>query len=222
MGILGGASSAVGGLAGLFGGHGKNPSDVANKRIGQIPGQVGQYYKPYQEAGSGALSDLQNRYKGLLDNPGDLYNKLGSGYTQSPGYANTLKEALTAGNNAYAAGGRAGSPGHAQASSEIAGNVANKDYETYLSHVLGMYGQGLQGEQGINQMGYGANTDYGNLIGNIGQQQAQYDYAGQAGKNSARAQDWSNIFGGLAGAGTAYGSNNWINDYLSHLGSQGA
>lgn len=213
-----GLLSAGKGIFGMFGKN-KNPANKAMKYLSQTPGQTQPYYQPYQEAGKGALDDLQNRYKQMLDNPGEIMGKLGAGYKQSPGYANTLREAMNAANQASAAGGMLGTPQHMQQSSEIAGNVANKDFEEYLNHILGLYQGGLGGEQGIEQQGYGANTDYANLLANLNQQKAGYSYAGQAGKNQANQANWANIFGGGADAMKAYGNYNdtqSIMDWLKH------
>lgn len=194
--LFGGLGQLGGGLAGLFGlGKGKNPADVANKYLDQIPGQSQQYYQPYQQSGMDALKKLQEQYGGLLG--GDVQNKLGENYKQSPGYANALKEALGAGSNAAAAGGMLGTPVHQDDLMNRAGDVASKDYNNYLQNQLGLYGMGLQGEQGLNEQGYGANTDWANLLANINQQKAAYGYQGQNANNQAGQQNWNNIFGGL-------------------------
>jgi hypothetical protein len=190
-----GFGQMAGGLAGLFGGGGRNPADAANKRLDNIPGQVSPYYQPYQQAGAGALSDLQNQYKDLLS--GGVYNKLGEGYKESPGYQFKLKQALGAGGNAAAAGGMLGTPQHEQQSMQIGNDIASQDFNDYMQKQMGLYGLGLQGQQGINKMGYDANTGYGNMMGNIEGQKAAYDYAGQAGKNQQSQGNWANIFGGL-------------------------
>ena len=201
LGLGMGGGQALGGLAGLFGwGQGKNPADVANQTLNKIPGAMQPYYSPYQEAGKGALSDLQNQYGNLTNNTGDVYNKLAGGYKESPGYQFQLHQALEAGNNQAAAGGIAGSPAAQQANMGVAQGLASQDYNNYLNSVLGLYGQGLQGQQGLNQMGYNANTDYANMLGSNLGQQAQYGYAGQAGKNQASSGSWQNL---LSGLGTA-------------------
>ena len=92
----------------MFGGHQQNPADKAMPYLNQIPGQVQPYYQPYQEAGKSSLADLQQRYKQMLENPGEIYNKLGEGYKQSPGYENTLRNAMAGANNAAALGGGGG------------------------------------------------------------------------------------------------------------------
>ncbi len=197
LGIGGGVGSAASGLAGMFGNGNKNPAASANESLDKIPGQTEQYYSPYQKAGKGALTDLQNQYGNLLGNTGDVYNNLAGGYKESPGYQYALKSALAAGNNAAAAGGMLGTPSHQEANMNTASGIASKDFNDYLQNVLGLYGKGLAGEEGLNTQGYGANTDYGNLLANLNQQKAAYNYQGQNAQNKANQSDWGNIFSGL-------------------------
>lgn len=195
IGIGGGAGQAAGGLASLFG-HQRNPSASANQYFNQIPGQTQQYYSPYMEAGKGAMSTLQNQYGDLLS--GNTQNKLGENYKESPGYKFALDQALQGGTNAAAAGGMLGTPQHEQQNMGIANGLASQDYNNYLHNQMGLYGQGLQGTQGLNQMGYNANTGYADLLANLLGQQGQYAYAGQAGKNAGRTQGMQDVFGGIS------------------------
>lgn len=186
-------------LSNIFGGSQKNPADAAMPYLNKIPGQVQPYYQPYQEAGRAELGDLTARYREMLDNPSAVYNQAASGYTQSPGYAATLREALAGANNAAALGGGGGlgTPGHQQYAATAAGDVANKDFQDYLSKVLGLHTQGLEGEQGLEAQGYGANTDYGQMLAQLLGTQGQYAFEGQKGNNAAQSQNWSNLFSGI-------------------------
>lgn len=197
-----GAAQAAGGFAGLFGKGQKNPADAANQYISKIPGQTQQYYQPYMEAGKGSMSELQNQYKNLLS--GDVQNKLGESYQQSPGYKFALEEALQSANNAAAAGGMLGIPAHEQQNMAIAKALASQDYDKYLQNQMGLYEMGIQGNQGLNQMGYNANTDYATNIANALAQQAAYAFMGQQGKNQAKQQSLGDIFGGIGGAAASF------------------
>lgn len=204
LGLGGGLGTAAGGLFNLFGPKQKNPADIANKYISQIPGQTQQYYSPYMQAGQGAMSDLQNRYKGLLS--GDVQNQLAAGYKESPGYQRALQQALQSGSAAAAAGGMLGTPAHQEQNMELASDIASKDFNNYLQNQLGLYGLGLSGEQGLNQMGFEANKSMADTVGNALSQQGAYGYAGQAGQNAAKSQGIGNIFGGLGmGAASLFG-----------------
>ncbi len=190
-----GFGQMAGGLAGLFGKGNKNPADAANQQLNQIPGMTNQYYQPYQQAGMEAMNSLKGQYGDLLG--GNTQNMLGAGYKESPGYQRALQQAMGAGNNAAAAGGMLGTGAHQQNNMETASDMASKDYNNYIQNQMGLYGMGLQGQQGMNQMGYGANTDFANMLANIQQQKAQYDYEGQNAKNKGNQMDWGNIFGGM-------------------------
>ena len=193
--VFGGLGSLGGGLFNKFGSQGKNPADVANSYISQIPGASQKYYSPYQQAGQGSLEDLQNQYKSLLG--GDVQNKLGENYKQSPGYQFKLNQALAGGNNAFAAGGQLGLPQNQQYDMQLANDIASQDYNDYIKNQMGLYGLGLGGEEGLNKQGFEANKGYADLLGNVLSQQGYYGFEGQAGKNKANAQNNSDIWSGL-------------------------
>lgn len=194
--LIGGIGSILGGLGGLFGKK-KNPADDANRYLSQIPGKMNPYYQPYINAGRGALDTLRSEYGNLLNNPSGVYGKLAQDYEPSKGYQFLLQQALNAGDNASARGGMLGTPQHQQEAMQTAQGLASQDFEKYLHNIMGLYQGGLGGMQGLEQQGYGASTDYGNMLGSVLGQQAQNAYAGRAGMNQANSQNWSNIFGGL-------------------------
>lgn len=200
MGMGSGIGSAAGGFWNMFN-QGKNPATGASNMIGQIPGQMKPYYQPYMDAGKGALSDLQNQYKDLLS--GDKQNQLGANFKEGPGYQYALKNALQAGTNASAAGGMLGTPMHQEQNMDIGEGLAGREYQNYMANQMGLYNSGLAGEQGLNQMGFDANTNYANALANVTGKQADYAYEGQKGMNEGRSNAMSNIFSGL---GTAAGS----------------
>ena len=222
MAALPGIISAGAGVAGMFGNQNKtNPATQANKALGQIPGQVAPYYQPYVNAGKSALYQGQSQYNTLINNPQEVYDKLGQGYKESPGYQARLAESLKAGTNAAAAGGSLGAGMHQEELMQRAHDISDQDYEAYLNHMLGLYGQGLQGNEGINKMGFDANTSMGNLTGSVTAQQAQNNFSGQQGQNQQRQQNLQNIFGGGAAAFQAANNANDYQDYLNWKQSQG-
>lgn len=198
-GLAGGIGQIAGGVASLFG-HKRNPADAANKYLDQIPGQTGQYYNPYINAGRSALDQYQNQIGQLTGNTGDVYNRLAGGYQESPGYQFALREALGAGGNAAAAGGMLGTPAHQQTQMQTAQGLASQDFNNYLQNQMGLYGMGMQGLGGLNQMGYNAATGYGDILGSNLARQGQYAYEGQKGRNQAFGQGVSDIFSGAASA----------------------
>lgn len=222
--LFGGGASALKGITGLFGHHNRNnPANAATKELNKIPGQVKPYYDPYINAGKDSLAKLQEQYGMLSNDPGKRFAELGAGYKESPGYQATLRQALSGANNAAALGGGGGlgTYGHQQLAAGAAGDVANKDYEQYINHVLGLYGTGLEGEGNLNQQGYNASTGYGDILGNIGGQKANYAAAGQDWKNQGRQQDWSNIFSGLGQAGSGYFMGPEIQKYFDSYNKGG-
>jgi len=180
------------GINSLFGGGGKNPAKVAMPYIDQIPGQTQPYYKPYQESGNDALKDLTDRYSSMLNNPNELYDQISKGYKESPGYKLKLQKGMDAANNAMAMGGQLGTPQHQQLDSEVQEGIASKDFQDYMDRVMGVYNKGMEGEEGINKMGYDANKGYAELIAQVLGTKGQYAFGGQAGQNQMKSQSRTN------------------------------
>lgn len=200
MGLGAGAAGIGGGLYNIFG-KGPNFSGTANQYLNQIPGAMQPYYQPYMTAGQNALGQLMGQYGSLTGNTGDIYNKLAGGYQQSPGYQSAMQEAMRSVGNQAAAGGMAGSPAAQVSAAEYGGKLAQQDFGDYMNRMMGLYNTGLQGLSGINQMGYGANTSFGNLQGDILGQQAQYAVLDKAMRNQQRGQGWGQLAGGLGALG---------------------
>jgi hypothetical protein len=209
-----------------------NPANSAMPYLNQIPGAMSPYFNPYIKAGQGALGNLQNQYGQLTgqlpslqnqysqmtNNPSGVMNNIGSGFHQSPGFQFQTNQALGAANRAAAAGGMLGSPQEQQNIAGTVNGMANQDYYNYLNHAMGMYGQGLQGqqnlygmglqgEQGINNMGYGASNEFGQDLMSQLMSQANLSYAGQADQNQAQQGQQgaeSGLFGSAIGALAPY------------------
>lgn len=223
--LLPGIMSAAGGAFNLFGNKGRfdRPKNAANAELDKIPGAMKPYYQPYMTAGNEALNTLTGEYGKAINDPNAMYDKFAGGYKNSPGYKTRLDEAMRAAANAEAAGGMAGSPEHQQMAAQKAVDLSSKDFEDYLNHILGIYGGGMSGEKGIEEQGYGANTDYANMLGNIYGQKGKMAYDTETNKNTAQGQDWSNIFGGIGAAGAGYNSfknHQDILKFLSNVGGQ--
>jgi hypothetical protein len=195
-----GEAAGVGGLgAGLMGmfDPSQNPASAGMPYLNQISGVNQQYLNPYNQMGQQAGQNLQGQYGSLLSNPGGVLNQIGSSYHQSPGFQFALHQALMGANQGAAAGGMAGSPMGQQENMGVATGMANQDYYNYLNHAMGMYGQGLQGEQGMYQGGLQAGMGAANNISQALANQAQMAYAGQANQNQNQGSIFSNIAGGI-------------------------
>lgn len=196
FGMGAGAAGIGGGLYNLFSG-GPGIAKEANKYLNQIPGAMQPYYQPYMNAGQNAMGQLMGQYGQLTGSTGDVYNKLAGGYKESPGYQTALKQAMNAVSNQAAAGGMAGSPQAQLQSADVAGGLAQKDFGDYMSRMMGLYGTGLSGLSNINQLGFDASTGYGNMLGSLLGQQAQYGAMEKAMQNQKRGQGMGQLFGGL-------------------------
>jgi hypothetical protein len=192
-------------LSNLFGG-GKNPADAAMPYLNQIPGQTNQYMQPFFQAGKDALNPLQDQYKNLLGDPGGFMNKIGGSYQQSPGFKVAMEQALTAGNHAAAAGGMSGTPTDQFNQMKMATDLSNQDYNNWMTNALGLYGQGLSGEQGMAQMGQQSGQSMADMIAQTLAQQGNLAFQGQSQKNQNQKDMWGNIF---KGAGSLAAFNPW-------------
>jgi hypothetical protein len=188
----------IGGLVGgLFGGGG-NPADAASPYLQQIPGYVHQYMDPYIKGGLKDYGTLQQQFGQLVSDPHAMYNKLAAGYQQSPGYQYQVDQATQAANRAAAAGGQLGSGAEQTALAQRVSGIANQDFGDYMNRMQGLYGQGLQGLSGLNQMGFQASGMAMDDLTRALMNQANLAYAGQANQNQ-RAGGIGGAIGSLIG-----------------------
>lgn len=193
-----GLAGLGGGLYNIFGKQ-KSPYDITSQGYGKIPGSTRQYYEPYMSAGKDALSQLMGQYGQLTGSTSDVFNKLASGYKESPGFQQQLQKAMGAAGNAQAAGGSLGTPASTMQSANIASDIAAKDFGDYMNRITDLYHTGLSGMGGINQMGFNANTNYADMLSNIMAQQANLAGLSQAAQNQKRSQGISQGLSGLMG-----------------------
>lgn len=147
-----------------FLGTDEDPTEAANQYLNQIPGIGKQYYNPFIESGQRAGSTLEGSY-GKMMNPTDFIDEIMKHYSQSEGSKyeqNQLGRGIGA---TAAAGGYAGTPEHQQAYGQMASGLMSKDMNQYLQNALGVYGQGLSGEQDIYNKGYESSGSLADLLG---------------------------------------------------------
>jgi hypothetical protein len=195
--------TAIGGVAGgLFGGFSgdDDEEDKTNELLSQIPEQLKQYLTPYVNAGMGALpnlNELSGEYANLYKDPNAIISRIGSGYRQSPGYQWKLNQGENAITNAAARGGYAGTPQHQQYAGELAGNLADQDYQDYLGKALALMTGGLQGrtgiEQGIFDTGAGAAGSLGTGLANYLMGSAGLNYKRGAAQNQMNSDMFSSL-----------------------------
>ena len=169
--------------------------------MGQIPGYLNQAYQPWMQGGQNQFQQAGNQYSQLMNDPGAMMAKFGSGYQQSPGYKWQVDQALGAANRSAAAGGMAGSPEEQQNIAGTVNNLANQDYYNYLNNVTGLYGQGLQGANYQSGLGYQAGNEYGQNMAQYLMGQANLGYANAQNQNQHSAGEWSGIGAGLGAIG---------------------
>lgn len=197
------AQGAAGIGSGLFGMYGadngaKGMANAGNQYLNQIPGQTGQYYDPYINAGRGQLPGLSDQYSQGMKDPGGRLNQIGEGYHQSPGFKFALEQALGASNRSAAAGGMVGSPSNQQNNIETATGMADKDYNDWMQNALGIYNNAMTGGQHMADQGLSAGNSQANMIAQMLAQQAANAREDQAARNRAKGNGWGDF---AAGAG---------------------
>lgn len=206
---------------GVGGGY-SNPADSAMGYLNQIPGQTEQYFKPYIDRGQNNANTLQGQYDQMTSNPGEFYNKLAGGYKESPGFQARMKRAMSAGDEANARGGMAGTPQHQENNMQMASDLSSEDYEKYLNHMMGIFGAGQSGMSHFNDQGFEASKDYGTGLANNLGAKASYAFGGQAGQNKYNADQQTqnnanrpDYFGGASNAFSSIlsipGVKEWLN-----------
>ena len=190
-GVAATGGSGIGALGGFLGNN--DYEKDTNNILNQIPGELRQYLMPYINAGKGAMGKATGEYDKLISDPNEIINRLGAGYKQSPGYEFRLNQGENAINNAAAAGGMVGTGQHQQQAGELAENLAGEDFYNFLNKVLGLYGTGLQGEQGITELGAGASGSLANSLANILKTQAQLKYQSGLNENQQNSDLFSSI-----------------------------
>lgn len=186
----------------LFGGgHHSNPANKAMPYLNQIPGQTQQYMQPYMQAGQSTLPYLQQQYGQLMQDPSARLNQIGAGYQQSPGLNFAIQKALEASGRGAAASGMAGSPQHQEQNIDLATGYANRDYENFMNHALGLYGGGLSGGQNLVSGGQRAGQSMADMIAQTLAQQGNLAFQGQAQQNQNRNDMFGSLFQGAGALG---------------------
>lgn len=202
-GALPGIASAIGGL---FQKDLPNPYDSAKPYFDQATQQMPGYYQPYLQAGQQALPSLQQNYGQLLGNPGQFMNQMGQNFHQSPGFQFQTQQALNSANRAAAAGGMIGSPMEQQNIATTTNQLANQDYYNWMQHTMGLYGMGLQGQQGLYNTGAQASNNLATNMGQLAMGQGQAAYAGQMAQNQQQGGGIGSMISGIANSlGSLFG-----------------
>lgn len=186
-------------LDSIFGG---GSSHSAPDIYGPVKEEVTPYYQPYVQAGTDSLGSLQEQIARMYQDPTALYQELGAGYRESPGFQHSVQSATEAANRAAAAGGQLGSPAEQQALAQQITGMADQDFSDYMNRISGMYGQGVQGLQGLTGLGYQAGSSLADQLAN-----ARYQQAGlEAQQQQMQQAGMSGLLGALGmGAGFALG-----------------
>lgn len=200
--FAGGFGTMGAGLAQMFSPW-DNPYDKSMSTVNNIPNTIKPYYEPSINAGNRALPNLESNYGALTNNPGQRMNQIGSDFHQSPGFQFALKQALGGIGNAEASRGMMYSPEHQQINAQTATGLADQDYYNYLGKALGLYGTGLQGEQGLYNTGVGSSRELGESLGNVDMSKAIQQYLSQQAENE---HSGGGLGAFLGGAGQSFGA----------------
>lgn len=157
---------------GLFSHHNKNPSKEAMPYYEEAKNTVQQGYQPYIDKGNAAGNVLTPIYEQMAQDPAAFLNALMQQYQPSKGYQYKSEQLGRELGNTAAAGGISGTPEHQRQQGELTDNLLSQDMDKFLQSLLGIFGQGVQGEQGFYNQGYQASgnktSDLSNILGTQG------------------------------------------------------
>lgn len=178
-----------------------DPMGAANQYLSQIPGVGKQYYDPYISRGLDAGGKAQTEYDKLMSDPSGFINALMGSYEPSKGYQ-FQKDLLTKEmSNTAAAGGIAGTPLDQMTQAEGVQGLLSKDMQQFLQNVLGVYGTGLSGEQGLYDTGFQASGNLADLIGSSLNQQGGLAFQSAQQRNKDRMDKMKMLAQALGGVG---------------------
>lgn len=180
-----------------------DPSQAANEYLSQIPGVSHGVYDPYITRGNQAGDILTKRFGEMSNDPMAFINNIMKGYNESDAYKFKADELSRAMGNTAAAGGMRGSFQDQENQAKLVQGLLGEDMQQWLSNVLGVNAQGLSGQQGLYNTGFGASQGLeSSLMGGLGAQ-ASNAYAGAANKNQFNSGLLGSILQGLGAIGTA-------------------
>lgn len=176
---MGKALDPFGMIGNLFGG-GSEGYDEAAKRMEEYMRQAQGAWKPFLDAGRGAIDPFKQWGEQFKD-PHKFMEDTMSKYTMSPNARFQMGQSERAAKNAASAGGLAGSTAHMREAGNMANDISSKDQQQFLQNILGIgnnYGQSL------------------NSLLNMGMQGA----GGTAGAFGGMGSNLANLYGGGAAA----------------------
>lgn len=176
-----------------------DPAKAGMPYLDKIPGTMKPYYQPFIDRGNTAGNMYQQGADEQMRDPNAIINRIGSGYTKSPGYDWRLNQSEQAMTNANAAGGMAGTQQHLQQAGDVAGQMASADYDKYMDRGMGLYNQGFAGQGDMYKTGYGASNDLATNLAQALMSQGQMAYGGAQQKNEMTG-GLMNTIGKAAGA----------------------
>lgn len=180
----------------------QNPANAAQPYLQQIPGVGHQYYDPYIQQGQQAGQALQSEYGKQLD-PATFMNQIMEQYKPSEAYQGRQDDLMKQMAAVAGQGGYAGTPMAQRQYGEQANRIMSEDQQQYLQNALGIYGQGISGEQQIAGRGYEAGGSMADLLGSNLNQQGGLAFQGQGQQNQQR-QDLMKALAQMLGGGMGF------------------
>lgn len=178
-------------------------ADAGMDYLNKMPGMLNDINGPYIERGNQQYAGLNQTYGQMGQDPTTFLNNIMQKYRPSESYNLQRDEAMRAAGNTAAAGGMRGSMADITNQSRLADSLMGQDMQQWLSNVMGIQNQGLQGQQNFYNQGYSAATGMASDLSNLYGSQASMAMRGQEGQNAGL----QNLLGMLAsGAGMAAGA----------------
>lgn len=126
--------------------------------------QLAQDLNPYIKDGKISLNNLLSQFQKETNNPAFLENELASSYKPSDYYKQQAKYLTGQLNSNAAAEGTLGGSYAANNMAATDDRLLSQDENNYIDKGMQTYGQGISGEEGINNEGFNALGQQNNLL----------------------------------------------------------
>ena len=156
-----------------------------------------QYFTPFLERGKQAGASYGDISQQMATDPTSYYQKLMEGYQQSPQYEQKMADMMKRARSAAAAGGMVGTETDRESQMKLANALLDEDMQGWLKNIMGIQGQGMQGESDLYRTGFQAASQMAPDIASTYGGQASAAVKGGRDDQARRNALMQSIFGGL-------------------------
>lgn len=214
-GMLGGFSQAAPGLMqGMVGSSGAPYGVAIGPYRSGMQGAIGGF-NPYTQAGSGAISQYQDRINQMQD-PVAYNNSIMNQYQQSPFAKFQIEQGIKSANNAASASGMQGSGAEQKALADYSQGVSSRDQQQFFQNAQGTNQNYQQMLQQLMANGLTAQQAQAQLQQMLAEAEGKAAYGQAQGKSNDNNAAWG---GALSGAASGAMSGSMFGPWGAAIGA---